>query len=156
MAPFLFLAALAAQAPEADADLLRRWITEGGQHCEAGRPDLVIAHTSRDLVLSFPGAPDTNYEALAQGYRRLCASGEGTVESTVPTFEEVLVDGNMALVRVIWTTRLRGMPPGATRQLRDMQVWRRGREGWQFVRGVHYPYSPPAPAPAAAQQGERG
>ena len=91
-------------------------------------------------MLSYPGVPDQNYADILAGYRRLCrGEGEDTVESTVPTFHEVTVMGEVAIARLTWTTRLRGMPAGATRQLTDFQVWRRGKGGWQFVRGVHYP-----------------
>jgi hypothetical protein len=91
-------------------------------------------------VLAYPGAPDSDYAAILAGYRRLCrGEGEGTVESTVPTFHEVIVMDEVAIARLTWTTRLRGMPAGATRKLTDFQVWRRGKKGWEFVRGVHYP-----------------
>ena len=133
--------ALAAAAPaDKGADEVRALILEGARACAAGRPDEVVAHYSRDIVLSYPGAPDSDYEAILAGYRRLCrGEGEGTVETTVPTFHEVTVMDKIAIARLTWTTRLRGMPAGASRQLTDFQVWRRGKGGWKFVRGVHYP-----------------
>jgi ketosteroid isomerase-like protein len=138
----LILALALASAPSSDkgADEVRALILEGAKACAAGLPEQVVAHYSRDIVLSYPGVPDQNYDDILAGYRRLCrGEGEGTVESTVPTFHEVTVMGKVAIARLTWTTRLRGMPAGATRQLTDFQVWRRGRAGWEFVRGVHYP-----------------
>jgi ketosteroid isomerase-like protein len=138
--------ALAAEAAPADkgADQVKALILEGARACAAGRPEAVVAHYSRDIVLSYPGVPDQDYDTILAGYRRLCrGEGEGTVETTVPTFHEVTVMDNVAIARLTWTTRLRGMPPGATRQLTDFQVWRRGKKGWQFVRGVHYPAKQP-------------
>ena len=46
----------------------------------------------------------------------------------------------MAVVRVRWTTTITDSTGRAsTRRLRDMQVWRRERDGqWMFVRGMHY------------------
>ena len=138
--------ALAATAPaDKGADQVRALILEGAKACADGRPEQVVAHYSRDIVLSYPGVPDQDYSDILAGYRRLCkGEGEGTVESTVPTFHEVTVMGQVAIARLTWTTRLRGMPAGATRQLTDFQVWRRGRGGWEFVRGVHYPAGKPS------------
>ena len=141
----LLAASSAAAAPAPDGDTLRVLIREGAQACMAGKPDDVVKHYARDILLAYPGTPDQGYDAILAGYRELCAtSGEGTVETTEPFFEEVLVSGDMAVVRVIWNTHLRGMPPGATRQLRDMQIWRRGAHGWEFIRGVHYPLRKPS------------
>ncbi|HET7845672.1 MAG TPA: nuclear transport factor 2 family protein, partial [Xanthomonadales bacterium] len=116
---------LLALAASDDAATLRELVAEGAAACMAGRADDVVAHYSRDIVLSYPGVPDHGYDEILASYRTLCAgAGVGTVESTVPTFEEVLVSGDLGVVRVTWTTHLRGMPDGATRQLRDLQVWR--------------------------------
>ena len=137
--------ALAAAPADKGADEVRALILEGAKACAAGKPEQVVAHYSRDIVLSYPGASDSDYSAILAGYRRLCrGEGEGTVESTVPTFHEVTVMDKVAIARLTWTTRLRGMPPGASRQLTDFQVWRRGRNGWEFVRGVHYPVPKPS------------
>lgn len=142
----LILALAVAAAPaDKGADEVRGLILEGAKACAAGRPEEVVAHYSRDIVLAYPGVPDQDYATILAGYRRLCrGAGEGTVESTVPTFHEVTVMDKVAIARLTWTTRLRGMPAGATRQLTDFQVWRRGRNGWEFVRGVHYPVPKPS------------
>lgn len=139
--PLILSLALAATAPaDNGADQVRALILEGAKACAAGRPDEVVAHYSSDIVLSYPGVPDQDYSTILAGYRRLCrGQGEGTVETTVPTFHEIKVMDKVAIARLTWTTRLRGMPPGATRQLTDFQVWHRGKKGWEFVRGVHYP-----------------
>lgn len=98
---------------------------------------------SPDIRLQYPGAPDTDYAALLAAYRRLCrGSGEGSVETTRASWEEILVAGDLAVARLVWNTHLRGMPEGAVRRLRDFQIWRRTPEGWRFIRGVHYPAQP--------------
>ena len=125
--------------PASDAQAVRAAVIAGAKACEVGTPDLVMATVDRELVLSYPGTPDQDYDGLAAGYARLCkGEGEDTVETTVPTFEEVRVNGDIALVRVTWATHLRGMPDGAVRYLRDWQLWRRTPEGWRFFRGLHY------------------
>ena len=148
MRPLLVTAlSLCASAPAAavatdDADAIRTEIEAGARACESGRPDDIMRGYARDILLSYPGVPDQDYDAILAGYRRLCpGSGgvDGTVETTRGDFQEILVSGDLAVVRVVWNTHLRGMPPGAVRRLQDLQVWRRTAEGWRFARGVHFP-----------------
>jgi hypothetical protein len=107
-----------------------------------GRPADVMKSYGRDMVLQFPGTADNSYDSLTKAYPRLCGSADGTVESTVPEFEEIYVSGPMAIARIIWTTRLRGAPAGVSRQLRDFQIWEKRKGQWTFIRGVHYPHKP--------------
>jgi steroid delta-isomerase len=144
----LFAALLAAPAtaqPAGDEAELRAAIEAGARACEAGRPDDVMSSYAPDILLSYPGIPDQDHAALVAGYRRLCAGmagGEGTVETTIAAYDEILVSGDLAVVRLTWSTHLRGMSEGAVRRLRDMQVWRRTPQGWRFFRGVHVPLRP--------------
>lgn len=139
------IAVTAAPAPE-DKEVVKRAIVAGGVACAAGNPEGAMAAVDRALVLSYPGAKDRGYDGLAAGYAQLCkAGGDGTLETTSPEFEEVGVIGDVAIARIIWHTRLRGMPPGAVRKMRDVQIWRRTAAGWRFWRGVHWPYSDERP-----------
>lgn len=140
----LFPVAAGAQ-PSADQDAIRAAMEAGARACESGRPDDIVRSYARDISLSYPGIADQDYETILAGYRRLCAGSggaEGTVETTRGEFQEILVSGDLAVVRVIWNTHLRGMAPGTVRRLQDMQVWRRTPEGWRFFRGVHFPLRP--------------
>lgn len=147
---FIILLAALAAAPAAaqaggDEAVLRAAIEAGARACEAGRPDEVMAGYAPDIILSYPGIPDQDHASLLAGYRELCpgsGGAEGTVETTRAAFEEILVSGDLAVVRVTWSTHLRGMAEGAVRRLRDMQVWRRTPQGWRFSRGVHFPLRP--------------
>lgn len=142
-AAFCLTPTVAAGQPNADQDAIRAAMEAGARACESGRPEEIMRSYARDISLSYPGIADQDYDTILEGYRRLCrGSGEGTVETTRGTFQEILVSGDLAVVRVIWNTRLRGMSPGTIRRLQDMQVWRRTPEGWRFFRGVHFPLRP--------------
>jgi ketosteroid isomerase-like protein len=118
-------------------------IEAGARACEAGRPDEIMRSYAPDILLQYPGVPDQDHATLLAGYRQLCrGEGEGTVETTRAAFDEILVVGDVAIARLIWSTHLRGMPDGAVRRLRDFQIWHRTTAGWRFVRGVHYPLRP--------------
>ena len=110
-----------------------------------------MALYARDVLLSYPGIPDQDYGTLEAGYREMTAPRPGLTVRTVPTIEEVLVSGDLAVVRVVWTTTTTRRSRGArARQLKDPQVWRREGDGsWKFARGTHFRLTPPAPATAA-------
>jgi len=136
----LLAAAGAGQAAANDGvDIVRQKIEQGAAACMSGRPDDVMKSYARDIRLQYPGVPDQDYDSLAKAYRQLCGGGKGAVESTIPGFEEVYASGPMVIARLTWTTRLHGMAPGASRKLRDFQIWEKRDGEWMFVRGVHYP-----------------
>jgi ketosteroid isomerase-like protein len=117
-----------------------------------GDPDSILSHYAQDIVLSYPGIPDQDYATLAKGYGELRSRPAHVTANTRPTFDEILVNGDLAIVRVRWTTTIsvaaRDTLPAreATRYLRDLQVWRREPAGeWRFIRGMHYPDSTAAP-----------
>ena len=140
---FLALTALGQGSARGDEAALRAAIEAGARACEAGRPDEVVRAYAPDILRHYPGAPDQDLAILREGYRRLCAgSGDGTVATTRAAFDEIIVSGDLAVIRLTWSTHLRGMPEGAVRRLRDMQIWRRTPEGWRFARGVHFPLRP--------------
>ncbi len=97
------------------------------------------------------------YETLARGYREMLRT-PGVTLRTVPAIHEVLVSGDLAVVRVTWTTTItRGEPARSTTRLaRDLQVWRREGDGsWKFARGMHYRTPAPAPADSTARRPNR-
>jgi uncharacterized protein (TIGR02246 family) len=143
--------------PERDVAAVRAAVLHSGEAANAGDPDAVMALYARDIVLSYPGVPDMDYETLARGYREILRT-PGVALRTVPEIHEILVSGDLAVVRVTWTTTItQGEPPrAATRLARDLQVWRRERDGsWKFARGMHYRTPLPAPADSAARRPER-
>lgn len=132
--------ARAQRSPDADAQAIRAKILEGARGFMLGNPDTVLAHYARDVVLSYPGIPDMDYATLARSYGELRRRPAGERAETTPTFDEVLVSGDMAIVRLRWTTTITDSTgQAASRRLRDLQVWRRERDGqWMFIRGMHY------------------
>ena len=120
---------------------IRAKILRGAEGFERGDPAMILAHYARDVVLSYPGEPDMRYDTLAAGYAQLRARPATVTARTTPTFDEILVSGDMAVVRVRWTTTIADAAAGrsSTRRMKDLQVWRRERDGaWMFVRGMHY------------------
>jgi|GEM_PF-2523031 len=135
---------------ERDVETLRAAIVRSGEAFNARDHAAMMAPVARDLVLTYPGIPDMGYDSLSAGYRRMANPPAGVTARTVPTVEEILVSGDMAVIRITWTTTVTETTPArsTTRQMRDMQVWRREADGgWKLFRGMHF-RNPPATPPA--------
>jgi steroid delta-isomerase len=124
------------------ASSIRASIEQGARGFMSANPDTILAHYARDSVLSYPGIPDQDFAALVNAYGELRSRPADVVATTVPTFDEILVSGNLALVRLRWTTTITQAGRTATRHLKDFQLWRREADNrWMFIRGMHYPDS---------------
>lgn len=137
--------------PQNDVEALRALVIRSGDAFNAKDPAAIIALYSRDVILTYPGIPDQDYETLDAGYREMTNVPAGVTVTTSPNIEEIIVSGDLAVVRVNWTTTTVQAQPAQrnTRQLRDMQVWRREADGWKFFRGVHFRAPQPAANPPA-------
>jgi ketosteroid isomerase-like protein len=137
----------AASAHERDVEALRKAIIRSGEAFNASDPDAIMSQYARDVILSYPGIPDMDYAALVAGYASLRTPKPGVTVRTSPTIEEILVSGDLGVIRVMWTTTTTetNPPRESTRQMKDLQVWRRESDGtWKFARGMHYRMTPPA------------
>ena len=132
----------ASRTNDSDAASIRASIEKGARGFMSANPDTILSHYARDIVLSYPGTPDQDYATLVKAYVELRARPADVVARTVPTFDEILVSGNLALVRLRWTTTISRGSRTSTRHLKDFQVWRREPGNrWAFIRGMHYPDS---------------
>lgn len=147
--------ATAGRAPAAamdvrGADEVRRGILSYAAAANRGDVDGVMSVFSRDVLLSYPGIPDQRYSDMARGYREMM--GNPAVKTqTEPTIEEISVSGDLAYARLVWNTAVTDTRTRqrTTRQMKDLQIWRREPDGrWRFVRGMHYREPPRTPAPA--------
>lgn len=134
----------AQQAPSAnekDVAALRSAILRSAESFNKGDADAIMSQYAKDIVLSYPGLPDLGYEALVKSYREMVRRPPGVTVKTSPTIEEILVSGDLALIRLMWTTTTtEAKPPRQTsRWMKDFQVWRRESDGtWKFARGMHF------------------
>lgn len=162
LALFAASAGLGAQVPArghaADSAAIRAAIERGARGFERAQPDSILAHYARDIILSYPGIPNQDYATLVRGYGQLRNRPATESATTTPTFDEILIAGDLAVVRLRWTTTIRSAATATTaaaentRYLRDLQVWRREPDGeWRFIRGMHYRDSTAAPAARSRQ-----
>ena len=107
----------------------------------AANPEGAIRTMADDIVLSYPGAPDSDYVMLANSYREMMQPRPGITVRTQPSFEEMFSSGDIVIARLIWTTTTKdeNARRESVRKMKDLQVWRRdGKGAWRLARGMHY------------------
>ncbi len=79
--------------------VLRRWPEDFSAKNQAA----VCGLFAPNVVLSYPGGPDRGYEALCAQFGRLFATSDKTFRYAAPDIEEIAVERDVAVVRLIWT-----------------------------------------------------
>jgi ketosteroid isomerase-like protein len=116
-------------APRDDEALIRARLAQWVDQFNSGDYQAAATIWAPDLIGVIPGGPDDSYEREVTGARR-------TPRSSVRfalTIDEVLVDGDLAVVRDSWTET--GGPKEV--RFRSFEVWRRQPDGvWRISRWI--------------------
>ncbi|HEX6097022.1 MAG TPA: nuclear transport factor 2 family protein [Thermoanaerobaculia bacterium] len=135
---FLLVASSALADTITDVEAIRKNILTYTEAVIARDPEPIMALFAPDILLSFPGIPDQDYETLRKEYAEMRSRAPGEV-TTRPDIEEILVSGDLAVARIVWNTTVTREGAVTKRQMKDLQVWRREPSGkWRFIRGMHY------------------
>lgn len=139
--------AVAQSRPAEDEATLRRLIEQTGAAIRAHDVDALMATYSKDVLVSYPGIPDTTYDGFYKSYRDMMDPAIET--NAVPTVDEVVVSGDLATIRMMWNTTITDKKSGrkSSRQAKDLQIWRRENGSWKFFRGMWHHIRPDAPRP---------
>jgi len=130
-------AAQSADKPEtAIREALAKWTADFNARDSARICDLFAP----DLVYDYRGFPERNYEALCGLLRRSLADRSKQFTYALD-IKEILVSGDLAIVRLVWT--LRTTLPGAATAVESrepgLDVFRRQPDGsWKIVRYIAY------------------
>lgn len=106
----------------------------------AGHADEVCNLFAHDLRADFRGQPERGYDALCALLRRSLANRK-RVYTYALTIKEILVWGDTAVVRLVWTltVRQRDSDKVTTSVEPGLDVFRRQRDGhWRIVRYIAY------------------
>jgi ketosteroid isomerase-like protein len=127
-----------------DIEHIRAAVVRTGQAFNERQPDTIMSFYSPDIIVSYPGVPDTRYDDFAKAFAPL-KDRPANMRKTRDSIEEIIVSGDLAVVRVNWiTTTYQTNPDKAvTRVARDMQIWKRQKNGqWKFFRGMWFHEKP--------------
>ncbi|MFO1082744.1 MAG: SgcJ/EcaC family oxidoreductase [Reyranellaceae bacterium] len=95
---------------------------------------------ARDLRYDFRGQPERDYAAMCAGLRKALADRSRDLRYAFE-IKEILVSGDLAIVRLVWTSALRaaGAERAVVTREPGLDVFRRQADGrWRIIRYMAY------------------
>lgn len=115
---------------------LRQWTED----FNAGRSQAVCDLFAPNLIANYRGQPEKNFDALCSGLRQTLTTGQRDYRYALE-LNEIIVSGDMAVVRLIWHLTVTDKKTGATTTSSDrgIDVFRLQPDGrWRIVRYIAY------------------
>lgn len=127
-----------AEAEDAAADIkhaLNQWMAD----FNAGRADKVCALFAPDLRADFRGQPERGYDGLCDLLKGSLADEERTFSYGLDV-KEILVLGDVAVVRLVWTLTVKDKNGRETTSVEPgMDIFKEQADGkWRIIRYVAY------------------
>lgn len=122
-------------AETAIRNVLAQWTAD----FNARRVDKVCDLFAPDLVAQFRGQPETGHAALCDQLKRSLTDPGKSFNYSL-AIKEILVSGEIAVVRLVWTLKVeRAGAPAVTTEETGMDIFRRQPDGrWRIVRFIAY------------------
>jgi ketosteroid isomerase-like protein len=88
------------------------------------------------LIYDFQGLPEQRYDDICPRLKRALASETRSWTYAQPDIKEILVFGDVAVVRLTWTSTVTGGPEGEVKSVEPgMDIFRRQPDGgWKIMR----------------------
>ena len=129
--------AIADTGPEkAIRDALTRWTVDFNARDASRICDLFAP----DLRYDFRGAPERDYDAMCSALHRVLGDRSRTLTYSFD-IKEIIVSGDMAVVRLVWTSRLSRSDSGQVIETKEpgLDLFRRQSDGmWRISRYMAY------------------
>lgn len=95
-----------------------------------------------DLIASYPGSKDRNFSDMCQQLSTIIQNKEKIFDYSDPVIEEIIVDKDMAIVRLIWTLTIYDQKTKTQEIIREkgLDVFQRQPDGlWKIRISFAYP-----------------
>jgi steroid delta-isomerase len=113
---------------------LTQWMTD----FNAGRAEKVCDLFAPDLVAQYRGQPERGWDALCDLLKRSLADRDKTYTYAL-AIKEILVEGDLGVVRLAWTLTVRGKDGENTSVEPGIDIFRRQADGsWKISRYMGY------------------
>lgn len=129
-----------AQSDTPDEAAIRRALTQWMEDFNAGRADRVCALFAPDLIAQYRGQPERGYEQLCELLKRSLADRSKSYRYAL-AIKEILVEGDLAAVRLTWTLQVRGKDAASETSSEEpgLDIFRRQADGsWKISRFLAY------------------
>lgn len=123
-------------AEKAIRNALTRWTADFNARDASRICDLFAP----DLRYDFRGQPERDFNAMCSGLKRALADRSRTMSYALD-IKEIIVSGDMAIVRLVWTLKLSHATSGQVIETREpgLDVFRRQPDGlWRISRYMAY------------------
>src|SRR5262245_36840110 len=129
----------AAQGDTPAQAAIRAALTQWMVDFNAGRAEKVCDLFARDLVAQYRGQPERGWDALCDLLKRSLAD-RGKSYSYALAIKEILVEGDLAVVRLAWTLTVRSKDAAETTSIEPgIDIFRRQADGsWKISRYMGY------------------
>jgi steroid delta-isomerase len=135
-----FAVAAAAQGDTPAQAAIRAALTQWMADFNAGKADKVCDLFASDVVAQYRGQPERGYDALCDLLKRSLGDHSKNYRYAL-AIKEVLVEGDVAVVRLTWTLAVRGKDAAGETTVEEpgMDVFRRQNDGaWKISRYLAY------------------
>lgn len=108
----------------------------------AGRIGAVCDLFAPDLIATYPGAPDKNYEQMCSQLTAVISDETRMYGYAAPQIEQIIVEGDLAAVRLIWTLTSgeKGKAEATVVKERGLDIFKRQPDGsWKISVSYAYP-----------------
>jgi len=132
-------------AGEAASRWIRAALVQWSRDWNARDLDAVCGLFAPDVVLLHPDSPDRDHATMCKGFAATFARKDRTIHYDPPAIEEILVDGDLAVVRLVWTAHIRdttakGKPSERIERENGIDIFERQGDGRWRIRISHaYP-----------------
>lgn len=95
-----------------------------------------------DLVASYPGTKDRNYEEMCRQFNSVLTDPEKILQYDAPNIEQIIIKDDLAVVRLIWTLKssFKNKPETEMIKEKGLDVFKRQKDGsWKIVISYAYP-----------------
>jgi ketosteroid isomerase-like protein len=134
------VAPVAAQSDTPEQAAIRGALTQWMADFNAGRADKVCALFAPDLIAQYRGQLDRSYEALCDLLKRSLGERNKSYRYAL-AIKEIVVAGDLAVVRLTWTLAVRGKDPPSETVADEpgIDIFRRQADGsWKISRFLAY------------------
>jgi ketosteroid isomerase-like protein len=97
---------------------------------------------SEDLVSTYYGIPDRNFEEMCQNLKTVIADPDKTFTYEIPKIDQIILNNDMAIVRLSWTLKVsyKDRTNVDTFKEKGLDVMKRQTDGtWKIVISFAYP-----------------
>jgi steroid delta-isomerase len=123
---------------------IRAALAQWTEDFNAGKADKVCDLFAADLIAQYRGQPERDYTALCSLLRQSLADRTRTFTYSL-AIDEILVSGDLAVVRLVWTLKVKRQdaPGEVTSREPGMDIFRRQGDGsWKISRYMAYEAPP--------------